>query len=260
MGVITPGNKKPILCVRNLWKSFGHVAALRGINLDVYEGEVLALVGDNGAGKSTLIKILSGVYQPDKGEIYIAGRLFKRLTPRVALKNGITTVYQDLALVDCRDISSNVFLGREPTRAFFLVDKRKMETETASLLRRLKVNIPSISALAGSLSGGQRQALAIARAVHRGGHIMILDEPTAAMGLQETNQVLDLINTLREQGYAVILIAHNIQQVFSIADRICVLRQGELVGQVHVRETCPDEVIGMITGMRGSSKASISRM
>ncbi|QGP93539.1 Fructose import ATP-binding protein FrcA [Neomoorella glycerini] len=248
MAVLTPGNARPILRARNLWKSFGHIVALRGVNLDVFEGEVLALMGDNGAGKSTLIKILSGVYKPDKGEIYIAGRLFKQLTPAQALKNGITTVYQDLALVDCRDICSNVFLGREPTRAGFLIDKKKMEIETASLLKRLKVNIPVINVLAGSLSGGQRQALAIARAIHKGGRVMILDEPTAAMGLQETKQVLALINTLREQGYAVILISHNLQQVFSIADRICVLRHGESVGHFIVRDTSPDEIVKLITG------------
>lgn len=245
--------KRIILSIRNLNKSFGHIQALKAISLDIHEGEVLALVGDNGAGKSTLIKILSGVYRPDDGQIYLKEKSFKRLTPAQAIMNGITTVYQDLALVDCRDVACNVFLGREPTRARFFIDKKKMQSGTSALLAKLKIHAPVLTSPASILSGGQRQGIAIARAINQGGRILILDEPTAAMGVAETSQVLELVGSLGRQGYAVILVSHNLHQVFSVADRIIVMRNGQLIADLLTEETCSSEVMELITGIRESA-------
>lgn len=239
----------PILRVEQLHKSFGHVLALRGIDLSIFSGQIMALVGDNGAGKSTLIKIISGVYSPDQGYITIAGKNYPHLTPSQALALGIATVYQDLALVDCLDVPSNIFLGREPSRANFFVDKKKMYVETDELLRKLEIDVPSLDIEVGNLSGGQRQATAVARAISRGGKIFIFDEPTAAMGVKESEQVMELIRGLKNHGYAVIIISHNLHQVFNLADRVCIMRQGELVGDFKVEESTPDEVVKLITGV-----------
>ncbi|RJR16830.1 MAG: sugar ABC transporter ATP-binding protein [Desulfobacteraceae bacterium] len=238
----------PYIRLRNIKKSFGHVIALDGVDLDIYSGEVMALVGDNGAGKSTLIKIISGVLNPDEGELSLNGKTFKHLTPSKAIELGISTVYQDLALVDCRDAASNIFLGREPLKAAFFVDKKRMNRESEELLRRLKVSIPSVTTPVEFLSGGQRQGVAVARSIKLQGRMITFDEPTAAMGVSESARVLKLIRSLGDEGFAVLVISHNLHHVFSIADRICVIRNGRLVKDFRTENTNPDQVVGFITG------------
>jgi ABC-type sugar transport system ATPase subunit len=255
--------KDPFIRLRNIKKTFGHVVALDGVDLDVCPGEVTALVGDNGAGKSTLIKIISGVLYPDEGEISLNGKTYRHLTPPVAIELGISTVYQDLALVDCRDVASNIFLGREPLKARFFVDKKRMNRESEELLRKLKVSIPSVTTPVEFLSGGQRQGIAVARSINQQGKMIIFDEPTAAMGVGESARVLKLIRSLGDEGFAVLIISHNLHHVFSISDRICVLRNGRLVKDFRTENTNPDQVVGFITGSnqrteefrKGSTKA-----
>jgi len=242
------GKKIPFIRLRNIKKSFGHVVALDGINLDVYPGEVTALVGDNGAGKSTLIKIIAGVLNPDEGELSLNGRHFQHLTPSRALELGISAVYQDLALVDCRDVASNIFLGKEPLKAWFFVDKKRMNRESEELLRKLKVSVPSVTTPVELLSGGQRQAVAVARSIKQKGRMLIFDEPTAAMGVRESAGILELIRNLGDEGFAVIVISHNLHHVFTIADRICVIRNGRLVKDLRTENATPDQVVGFITG------------
>lgn len=239
--------RDPFLKVRNIQKQFGHVKALRGVSVQAYQGEVLAIVGDNGAGKSTLIKILSGVLEPDEGEIEIAGKTYRTLTPRKAIDAGVSTVYQDLALGSSMDIAANLFLGREIVRGGFL-NKKKMIEEAEKLLESLEIQIPDVTVPVGNLSGGQRQGVAVARLVHNGGKLLIFDEPTAAMGLNESNAVLRLIRKLAADGYAVIIISHNLPQVFHISDRICVMRQGQVMKELLTKETTMDEVVSLITG------------
>ena len=234
---------------RGLSKNFGHVRALQDVDIDIYENEILAIVGDNGAGKSTLTKILSGVHQPDKGELQVSGRKVSISDPHMARQLGIATVFQNLALVDCRDIASNLFLGREPTRWRFFVDRRKMLADARQALADLRVNIPNLTAEAGQLSGGQRQSIAIGRATSQKGRIIIMDEPTAALGVKESRKVLDLILHLKASGNGVVVISHNMRHVFSVADRILVLRRGRLVGVKPKTETTPDEIVKMIVGV-----------
>jgi len=239
-----------VLRLSGISKRFGNVQALRGVTLEIFCGQVLAVVGDNGAGKSTLIKILSGVYAADSGEIEVQGKTYKRLTPARALQRGITTVYQDLSLVDCRDVASNVFLGQEHRLAFAFIDRRRMLKDTRQLLSRLEIDIPSLNTPVGRLSGGQRQALAIARAIQQGGRIIVLDEPTAAMGVKESAQVMTLIGHLKEQGYAVILVSHHLPQVFQVADRLCIMRHGNLVADLPTQTTNLEEVVSLMTGVK----------
>ena len=239
--------REPFLKVRNIQKQFGHVKALRGVSVQAYQGEVLAIVGDNGAGKSTLIKILSGVLEPDEGEIEIDGKTYRTLTPRKAIDAGVSTVYQDLALGSSMDVAANLFLGREIVRGGFL-NKKKMIEEAEKLLESLEIQIPDVTVPVGNLSGGQRQGVAVARLVHNGGKLLICDEPTAAMGLNESNAVLRLIRKLAADGYAVIIISHNLPQVFHISDRICVMRQGQVMKELLTKETTMDEVVSLITG------------
>lgn len=239
--------RDPFLKVRNIQKQFGHVKALRGVSVQAYQGEVLAIVGDNGAGKSTLIKILSGVLEPDEGEIEIDGKTYRTLTPRKAIDAGVSTVYQDLALGSSMDVAANLFLGREIARGGFL-NKKKMIEEAEKLLESLEIQIPDVTVPVGNLSGGQRQGVAVARLVHNGGKLLIFDEPTAAMGLNESNAVLRLIRKLAADGYAVIIISHNLPQVFHISDRICVMRQGQVMKELLTKETTMDEVVSLITG------------
>ena len=238
----------PYVAARGLSKRFAHVVALDDVDLDVFEGEILALVGDNGAGKSTLIKILSGVYQPDRGEISVAGRTTRLGDPQQARALGIATVFQDLALVDMRDVAANLFLGREPTRWRWFVDRGAMLAEARRTLADLRVRMPSLTVEVGQLSGGQRQSVAIGRAISQHGRIIIMDEPTAALGVKESRKVLDLILRLRESGAGVVVISHNMRQVFSIADRIAVMRHGRQVGVRRRAETTPDEIVKMIVG------------
>ena len=239
--------KRPFLETKEIYKSFGHVPALRGVSMNAYEGEVLAIVGDNGAGKSTLIKILSGVLHPDSGLVRIDGKEYQDLTPRKEIEAGVSTVYQDLALGNTMDVASNLFLGSELTKYGFL-KKKKMNEEAKKLLNSLDIQIPDVTVPVGNLSGGQRQGVAVARLVHNGGKLLIFDEPTAAMGLNESNAVLKLIKKLAGEGFTVIIISHNLPQVFYISDRICVMRQGKVIKELKTQDTTMDEVVSMITG------------
>jgi ABC-type sugar transport system ATPase subunit len=236
-----------LLEVRGIAKRFGGVVALRGIDLSLDTGEIVALIGDNGAGKSTLVKILSGVHTPDSGEIMVDTKPVRIDTPHRAKQLGIATVFQDLALVDDRDIAHNMFLGREPTRFGLVVDRRRMLREARETLGKLQVGVPGVRAKVGRLSGGQRQAIAVARAWHQGGRITLLDEPTAALGVREATRVTDLVKTLREQGHALLLISHNLESVFDLADRIVVLRHGSKIADLTTADTTKHDVVSLLT-------------
>ncbi|GCF10576.1 ATP-binding cassette domain-containing protein [Dictyobacter arantiisoli] len=245
----SPGScKMPLLSMRGIGKNFGAVRALHNVDFEVYTGEVVGIVGDNGAGKSTLIKTISGVDPCDEGEIRIAGQVVKITTPQVATQLGIETVYQDLALCDNLDVISNLFLGRETRTAFHTLHRLKMEHRTLEVLRVLDVKIPSINAQVSTLSGGQRQCIAVAKTILRNAKIVLLDEPTAALGVAQTRQVLNLIQRLREQGLAVVIISHNLADVFAVVDRVIVLRLGQCVGAFEVNTTTPERVVAAITG------------
>jgi len=250
---VTPGSNgaqvmEPILRIQNISKAFGHVQALSGIELEVFPGEILALLGDNGAGKSTLIKILSGVYFPDQGKLRIKNRDVAIVGPRHAQALGIATVYQDLSLVDTRPVAHNIYLGREPRTFGLILNKSKMERDAAALLGKLKINLPSVSVDVEMLSGGQRQAVAIARAIAQGGDLLLLDEPWASLGVEQTHQVQQLMLDLRQHGKAVVLITHDLSNITAIADKIAVLRQGKLVAHVSSQATTQHEIISWITG------------
>lgn len=244
----------PVLEARHIKRHFGAVTALADASLDLRPREVLGLVGDNGAGKSTLLKILSGVIAPSAGEIVIDGRPVQLKRPQDAMDAGIETVYQDLALVDTMSAYQNVYLGREelspnPLARFFnLVDDRKMRARAREVLDALQVKVPSISASVKGMSGGQRQCLAIARALLWGRRIVILDEPTAALGVRETGQVLEVIRDLRKHDVSVIIVSHNMQQLMSVADRITVMRLGRSIATRTVKDTQVNEIVGLITG------------
>jgi ABC-type sugar transport system ATPase subunit len=228
-------------------KRFGPVLALRAVNLVVPAGEVTALAGDNGAGKSVLIKTIAGIHQPDGGQIYWEGRPVHIRTPRDAAALGIQTVYQDLALADNLDIVQNMFLGRERTRAG-LLDDDSMETSATKALAGLSVTtVRSIRQPVASLSGGQRQAVAIARAVLWNSKLVIMDEPTAALGVAQTEMVLDLVRTLADRGYAVLLISHNLHDVFVVADRIAILHLGRMVATGKIGEFDAQTVVSYMT-------------
>ena len=241
--------KAPLVQLKGIYKSYGHIEALKDIYLNIYPGQVLALVGDNGAGKSTLTKIIAGVISPDRGHIIIDGHSHFRLNPAQAIKYGIASVYQDLALVDCRDVPTNIFLGQEIMSHRFFIDKRRMTDESGRLLADLKIDIPEMRNPVGVLSGGQRQGVAVARAVHQGGRLILFDEPTAAMGVRESEKTLKLIKRLGRAGYAVMVISHNLHHVFALSERICVLSRGELKGDFATCSTSPEEIIKIITGV-----------
>jgi D-xylose transport system ATP-binding protein len=238
-----------VLEVEGLRKQYGATTALRDVSLELREGEILALLGDNGAGKSTLIKILSGVVDADAGEIRIDGEPVSIDSPRRARELGIETVYQDLALFDNADATGNFYAGRERTRGpFRWVDDRAMRKETEELLERLQVNLPADGSEVGLLSGGQRQAVACARAIAFGKRIVILDEPTSALGAREAGNVLRLIKEAPEHGVAVIVISHNMEHVVEVADRAVVLRQGRYVGEEEPTEESQERLVAMIVG------------
>jgi len=239
--------RRPLLELRKVSKFFGALRALHEVDFSIYPGEIQALVGDNGAGKSTLVKTISGAHQADRGEFFFNGKPVSIASPDDSFALGIATVYQDLALVGTRDVAHNLFVGREPTR-WGMVDRRRMVREARQVIGLLNVDIPTVDALVSQLSGGQRQAVAIGRAVHEGRSILVLDEPTAALGVRESHQMLTLIETLRDQGKAVLIVSHNLLHVFRIADRITVLRGGQVVGTRRKSQTSGDEIVKMITG------------
>ncbi len=240
----------PIIELRHVTKSFGPVDVLRGVNFTAYPGRVTALVGDNGAGKSTLIKGLAGVQPYDGGEVLFEGEPVNLHHPRDAARHGIEVVYQDLALCDNLDIVQNMFLGREEllTGTF---DEGRMEVEAAQALQSLSVKtVKSLRQKVSSLSGGQRQTVAIARSVVKQAKVVILDEPTAALGVAQTEQVLNLVRRLADSGVAVIIISHNLQDVFKVADDISVLYLGTMTARIAAKDTTPDDVVGYITGTK----------
>ncbi|WP_374010956.1 ATP-binding cassette domain-containing protein [Leifsonia sp. LS-T14] len=238
--------RRPVLSLRGVSKGFGAVQALTDIHLDVYPGEVVALVGDNGAGKSTLVKILAGVHPQDSGTIEFDGQDVSIPTPAASRELGIATVFQDLALCDNLDVVSNLFLGREISKG--TLDEEEMEKRSWSLLRQLSARIPSVRIAVASLSGGQRQTVAIARSLIGDPRVVILDEPTAALGVAQTAEVLNLIERLRERGLGVLLISHNMADVQAVADRVAVLRLGRNNGDFRVPEVSYEEIISAITG------------
>jgi ABC-type sugar transport system ATPase subunit len=245
--------KQPLITMRGITKRFGGVTALSDVDLDAHAGEVLANVGDNGAGKSTLIKILTGVYQPTAGHIYLDGTEVHFSSHAEATAMGIDAVYQTLALADHLDPASNMFLGNELTKRVLgmpLLDNKRMRSETERiLLDRLGVRLKSMDAPTESLSGGQRQAVAIARAVYQEDlKLLVMDEPTAALGPQETARTLKLIEAVKAQGIAVILISHSLDDVFQVSDRIHVQRRGRRVGVVETSQSTVQEVLGLIVG------------
>ncbi|NLG71913.1 MAG: sugar ABC transporter ATP-binding protein [Chloroflexi bacterium] len=241
-----PVDSVPVVEMRNIKKSFGAVQALRGVDLVLNKNEVLGLVGDNAAGKSTLMKVLSGAYIPDEGEILIEGQPVHFSNPMDARRMGIEMVYQDYALANNLDVSANVFLGREVVKyrvgPFQVMDYHQMEEETRELLTRLNIRLPSVKQKVERLSGGQRQAVAIARATAFNAKVIIMDEPTAALSVASTQQVLDLIQELKDQGASIIIISHRLEDIFQVGDRMIVLRQG--------RKVCDTPVSGDLHNFR----------
>jgi D-xylose transport system ATP-binding protein len=244
---LTSAEPAPILQIKGVEKRFGAVEALRGVDFEVNSGEVVALVGDNGAGKSTLIKVITGIHQADAGEIIFMGQPVTIRGPRDAARLGISTVYQDLALADNLDVVNNLFLGREETIGPVL-NEELMEKRSLEVLKDLSVTIPHVRTAVASLSGGQRQSVAVARSVLWDARVVLLDEPTAALGVAQTRLVLDLIRRLREQGLGVVVISHNLADVFEVADRITVLRLGRRVSDFLVKEASREQVVAAITG------------
>src|SRR2546421_2088327 len=241
-----------ILQIKDLYKHFGGLVAVDHVSLDIYPGEVVGLLGDNGAGKSTLIKMVSGVYKPDGGQILLNEKAVSFSTPLEARRRGIETIYQDLALCENLDASANIFLGREKMRRqlgiFRVLDRPSMLRESRQVLNQLDIRIPELRNPIRQLSGGQRQAVSIARAVYWNASLMIMDEPTAALGVPEQLRVLELIRTLRHRGVPVILISHNMQDVFAVADRVIVMRRGSKAGEARISDTNENDVVGMMVG------------
>ncbi|MBD2081189.1 ATP-binding cassette domain-containing protein [Leptolyngbya sp. FACHB-17] len=244
---------QPRLQLRNINKSFGGVQALRNVDFEAYAGEVVGLVGDNGAGKSTLVKTMSGAYVPDSGEFLIDGQPVSIASPQDATRLGIETVYQDLALCDNLDVVANLWLGREAYRwvipgVLKALDETEMERRTIEVLRTLNVKIPSVRRPVATLSGGQRQCIAVAKTILRQPKVVLLDEPTAALGVVQTRQVLNLILRLKQQGLAVVVISHNLHDVFEVCDRVIVMRLGQRTATFDIKNSTSEQVVAAITG------------
>src|SRR5271166_5777916 len=240
----------PMLSLEYINKTFGGLVAIEEFSLDVYPGEVVALVGDNGAGKSTLIKIIAGVHRPTRGRMLIDGVETAFADPSDAQKMGIQVVYQDLALADSQPVYMNMFLGRELTSGpLRRVDRGRMIAVTESVLKELDVRIPSVRAIIRELSGGQRQGVAIARATHWAARLILMDEPTAALGVAETSKVESIILGLKARGLPILMISHNLDQVFRLSDRICVLRRGQQIGVRPTQSVDKNAIVSMITGL-----------
>jgi D-xylose transport system ATP-binding protein len=244
--------RTPALQLKQISKAFGAVQALSNVDFEVYPGEVVGLVGDNGAGKSTLVKTIAGVNIPDSGEIFVDGHRVHIGTPSDANHLGIETVYQDLALCDNLDVVNNLYLGREAVSASIgplsPMNEFEMERRTVEVLRQLDVKLPSVRSVVATLSGGQRQSIAVAKTILRNAKVVLLDEPTAALGVAQTRQVLNLIKRLREQGLALVVISHNLADVFEVVDRAIVMRLGRRVATFDIHNTTPEQVVGAITG------------
>jgi D-xylose transport system ATP-binding protein len=248
---MTEETRVPLLAMEGISKAFGAVQALSDARFDVYAGEVVALVGDNGAGKSTLIKAIAGIYPVDAGTIRWEGREIQIRGPQDSSALGIATVYQDLALCDNLDVVANLFLGREHAGRggpLSILDEVEMEKAAIAVLRRLSVKIPSVRTPIAALSGGQRQSVAVARSVLWQNKVVLLDEPTAALGVAQTREVLDLVLRLREEGHGVVIISHNLEDVFKVADRITVLRLGRYVGTFAAASVGREQLVGYMTG------------
>jgi simple sugar transport system ATP-binding protein len=242
---VTATNHTPLVEMRAISKAFGAIQALKDVDLRLMPGEILGLVGDNSAGKSTLMKILSGAYQRDSGEVQIEGEPTHFRNPHESRVRGIEMIYQDFALCGNMDIASNMFLGRWPRRGFF-VDRRRMEVEAAAVLKKLKVDVTSVRLKVESLSGGRQQSVAIARAIVSNPKVVILDEPTANLSVTATAQLLDTMLELKSHGVAQIIISHRLNDIFAVGDRVMVLKRGRLVGDRVIKQTSEDEVLGMI--------------
>jgi fructose transport system ATP-binding protein len=250
----TPATATPVLRARGLVKRYGHVTALDGADFELMPGEILAVIGDNGAGKSTLIKALSGALIPDEGEIFLDGKQVRFHSPIDARRQGIETVYQDLAVAPAMTIAENLFLGREIRRPgvlgslFRLLDKKKMLADAISYMQDLQIGIRSMKQAVETLSGGQRQGVAVARSAAFARHVVIMDEPTAALGVKESNMVLELIRRVRDKGLPVILISHNMPHVFEVSDRIHIQRLGKRAAVVNPREIKMSDAVAIMTG------------
>ncbi len=241
----------PLLALRDVRKTFGGVVAIERLSLEIGAGEIVALVGDNGAGKSTLVKIISGVYKPDSGQIAVGGQTKAFTDASAARSEGIEVVYQDLALAERQPVYMNLFLGRELTRGWAgMLDRKRMIEQTEQLVKDLDVRIPSVRRSVRDLSGGQRQGVAIARATHWASKLILLDEPTAALGVAETAKAEKLILSLKKRKIAILMISHNLDQVFRLADRICVLRRGQQIGIRDAAVVDKGEIVAMITGLQ----------
>jgi ABC-type sugar transport system ATPase subunit len=253
---VAPDAAAPMLEVRHLSKSYGHVDALVDVSFEIRKGEVVGLVGDNGAGKSTLVKCIAGVLRPTGGEIHLEGTKHEFDSPAVARSAGVETVYQDLALVELFDLTANLFLGRELVRSgwlapFGILRKAEMETAARAAVAKLPARFPNLDAPIENMSGGQRQVVAISKAAFWGRRLLLLDEPTAALGVQESAGVLDLIKHTAARGdISILVIAHNMQHIFSVCTRVLVLRRGTMVANLRTDETTAEEVVAYITGAR----------
>jgi ABC-type sugar transport system ATPase subunit len=245
-------NIEPTLRVTGLTKHFGGLTAVDHVDMEVYPGEVVGLLGDNGAGKSTLIKMISGVYHPDEGQIFFEGSELKLGSPANALELGIETLYQDLALAENLNVPANIFLGRETKKLFLgiisVLDNDSMHEEAQKVLQRLEIEIPSLRSKIMTLSGGQRQAVAISRSIYWNAKLLIMDEPTAALGVAEQKKVLNLVRTLSSQNIPVIIISHQLYDIFAVCDRLVIMRRGQKVAERITKKTTPDEVVGLIIG------------